>query len=409
MKITAQSTNNSKPENNHIESDLQQLQNKYRFFNLSEIRACEIGRTKGCVYACIVKQQFIYVGITENTLTQRILEHLRHPKTKFTRMINGLNEEDVLWTLLEHLPFFLENSRRLYREDLGEAEKRWIRELGAFNTSYGLNETAGGKGTAEIKRSEEWIKNTKKRKKEIYSDAKKREMQSRANAEAHRLNPNIAAEHSLKQKDRYNGSNATTERQKVSEGMKTYLTDPDNLAQHAWDRGARPFIAINAKGIQGFFLNKNECARKLGFSSSSHISKSLKNPGKTHKGNLFVEVGMGMTYEKILEVSLGYSSHNFEEKSTDYDRFLKEAWEQGERPFVVVQEGSILGAFLSRHVCAEQLKIDINSILNWEIREALSFEDSSFIPIGIGLTTQEILSSEQQSRKLVGFKISINL
>lgn len=391
MKATRASATNSGPDDNHIQSHLSQLQVKYKFLTLTEIRRRDTGRTRGCVYACIVKQRFIYVGITENTLTQRILEHLRHPKTRFTRMINGLREEDVLWTLLEHHPFSSENSKRIYREDLGEAERKWIRELGAFNTDYGLNETAGGKGTTEIKRSEEWIEKTKIRKRELYSDVEKRKMQSRANAEAHRLNPNISAEHSIKQKERYNGSNAEAERQKVSEGMKAYLNDTKNLAQHAWDRGARPFIAINSKGLQGFFLNKNECARKLGFSSSSHISKSLKNPGKTHKGNLFIEVGMGMTYEKILEISLGYSGDLVQEKSAEYDRVLKDAWDQGERPFVVVKAGYISGVFLSRFLCAEQLEIDVDTMRNWDIKETLVIDNLSFVPAGIGLTTQEIL------------------
>jgi hypothetical protein len=377
------------------EEAIKVIREQFAFQTATQIRSCDTGRTKGCVYACIVKEKYLYVGITENTLTQRILEHLRHPKTRFTRMIGDLAEHEVLWAVLEHHPFTPGSSKRVYREDLGEAEKCWIKRWQTFNTDHGLNETAGGKGTQEVKRSEEWITSTVELKKKLYSDPQRRQLQSQANKEAHRLNPNIAAEHSRIQKARYNGKNADIERQKVSKGVKSYLSDANNLAQHAWDRGARPFAVINTKGIQGVFLNRNECARKFRFSSSSHISKSLKNPGKTYLGYSFINIGLGMTYEEILEKVIDphtiKSTADPSNEVTDIEPLIKTAWRNGARPFVVVIDHKFCGAFLDKDAYKRKLQVESPLFDQWGNEEILRFDDSVLVPIGLGLTTEEIL------------------
>ena len=72
---------------------------------------------------------------------------------------------------------------------------------------------------------------------------------------------------------------------------------------------------------------------------------------------------------------------------------LKNAWAQGDRPFVVVKESVFLGMFLSKVVCAEILGSDLRAIQDWDLGERLAIGDLLLIPIGLGLTIEEILSS----------------
>jgi len=162
--------------------NIQDLRSQYRFQTKTEVRSLETGRTRGGVYICIVKNRFVYVGITENTLTERILEHLRHPKMRFTRLVNKLEEQDVLWALAERVEFKEGQSRSLYREDLCEAEKCWITRVGAYGTEHGLNETSGGKVTTDVIRSAEWIEETRQRKRNLYKNADQRHKQCAAKA-----------------------------------------------------------------------------------------------------------------------------------------------------------------------------------------------------------------------------------
>jgi hypothetical protein len=373
---------------------IQDLRSQFRFQTKTEVRSSETGRTRGGVYICIVQNRFVYVGITENTLTQRILEHLRHPKTRFTRLVNKLKEHDVLWALVERVEFKEGQSRSLYREDLGEAEKCWIKRVGAYGTEHGLNETSGGKGTTDIIRSAEWIEETRQRKRNLYKNTDQRRKQSAANAEAHRLNPRIAEEHSLRQKERYNGIGSDEERERVSEGMKSFLKSPTNLAQHAWDRGGRPFVMIGRSGLRGAFLNNSECARILEFSSSSHISKCLKNPGKAHKGNIAIKTGLGMLHEEILELALSgdYNINNPLAQGYFNDEEQMRAWQKGGRPFILANTEEIIGVFLDIE-CAERktgAKVDQTAI-----REGRHWISDHFIGIPVlnGVTTEDAMNA----------------
>jgi hypothetical protein len=369
------------------------LKSQFQFQTKTEVRSTEAGRIKGGVYICIVQHRFIYVGITENTLTQRILEHLRHPKTRFTRLINKLEEQDVLWALVERLPLKEGQSRSLYREDLGEAERCWIKRVGAYGTEHGLNETSGGKGTTDIIRSAEWIEKTRERKHNLYKSAEQRRKQSAANAEAHRLNPKIAEEHSLRQKERYNGVGSGTERARVSEGMKSFLKIPTNLAQHSWDRGGRPFAIIGRSGLRGAFLNNSECARLLDFSSSSHVSKCLKNPGKAHKGNIAIKIGLGMLHEEILELAVSgdYDINNPLARGYSNDEQQIQAWQKGGRPFILANTDEIIGIFLDVECAERKTGVKVDEIALKEGRHWIC-DHCIGIPVLNGITTEDAMT-----------------
>ena len=346
------------------------------------------------MYICIVQNRFVYIGITENTFTQRILEHLRHPKTRFTRLINKLDEHDVLWALVERLPLKEGQSRRLYKEDLGEAERFWIKSVGAYGTEHGLNETSGGRGTTDIIRSAEWIEATRERKFNLYKSTEERSKQSVANAEAHRLNPKIAEEHSLRQKEKYNGTLGDKERSRVSEGMKSFLKTPTNLAQHSWDRGGRPFTIIGRNGLRGAFLNNSECARLLEFSSSSHVSKCLKNPGKTHKGNIAIKIGLGMLYEEILELAVigEYGMNNPLAHGYFNDEKQVDAWQKGGRPFILANTEEIIGIFLDVEFAQSKTGAQIDEIALREGRHWIC-DQCIGIPVMNGITTNDAMKA----------------
>lgn len=275
------------------------LLSKYKFRSLTDLRSSSVGRLRGCVYVCLVQGKYLYVGITENTLVTRVLEHLRHPKTLFTRKIHDLPEQEVLWTSVEQHEFIIGYSKAIYREDLAEAERRWIARLQTFGTPHGLNETSGGKGTRDMQRSDEWKQENRDAKRKLYSDPEKRRQQSIANSEAHRLNPNLASEHSQKQFERYNGKNALIERQKVSIGMKQHLADQERLADHSWRRGSRPFVVVDHSGLRGVFLSASECARRLGMTNSK-IGQALSGSRTGHKGCVFIYIGLGKTLDELM-------------------------------------------------------------------------------------------------------------
>lgn len=373
------------------------LQNRFQFQTKTEIRSTGAGRKKGGVYICIVQQKFIYVGITENTLTQRILEHLRHPKTRFTKLINELDERDVLWALVEILPFNKGQSRSLYREDLGEAERVWIKSVGAYGTEHGLNETSGGKGTTDVIRSEEWIEQTRERKRNLYKDEEQRRKQSVANKEAHRLNPKIAEEHSLRQKERFNGAEGNKERERVSEGMKSFLKSPINLAQHSWDRGGRPFVMVGKDGLRGAFLNNAECARLLEFSSSSHVSRCLKNPGKAHKGNIAIKIGLGMLYEEVLELAISgnYDINNPLAQGYFNDEQQVQAWERGGRPFILANAEKVIGIFLDIEYAYRKTGVKVDEIA---LRDGRHWIHDHYvgIPVLNGITKEKTIKAANE-------------
>lgn len=272
---------------------IEKLLEDHNFLSFKEIRSSQTGREKGNVYLCIIRDKFIYVGVTQNNLTQRILEHKRHPKTKFSRLLAECNDAEINWAIVE---------KHTSRDELSKAEKTWIARVGAFGTEHGLNETSGGTGTSEYTHSQESNAANSQRKKEYFADPKNRKKLSLANAEAHNLNPQIALEHSLNMKQKFNGAEGKIAREKVAIGMQNYLKETDNLESHSWDRGARPFVVVSKDGIQGFFLSLNECSRKLDM-NSSHISSVLSGRRKSHKGNVFIYIKLGMTTYEILKIA----------------------------------------------------------------------------------------------------------
>lgn len=279
--------------------NINQLLQAFHFSNLQGIRSDGRGRTKGCVYACIIGKKYIYVGITENSLTQRILEHRRHPTTKFSRLLGASKEEDILWGILEVYPNKHDKPNSLYKEELGNLEKKWIKKLGSFSSKFGLNSTTGGKGTEDYTLSPESIHNMTKRQKKRFEDPAERRKTSIASRDAHRLNPKIAEEHSQFMTDRFNGSDAEREREKVAEGMRKHLSTLKNREIHSWKRGSRPFVVVSRSGIQGFFLSSRECARALNMLNEK-IGMALSGKRNSHKGCVFILIGLGMTHEEIM-------------------------------------------------------------------------------------------------------------
>ena len=272
---------------------IEELLKIHKFLTFKEIRSSQIGREKGCVYLCIVRNKYIYVGVTQNSLTQRIHEHRRHPKTKFSRLLAKCSEGENIWTIVE---------KHTSRDELSKAERKWISRVGAFETVHGLNETSGGTGTSEYTHSKESNDANRKRKKEYFADPINRKKISFANTEAHILNPQIALEHSRRMKQKFNGENGKIAREKVGKGMQNYLKETDNLERHSWAHGARPFVVVSEDGIRGFFLTLSECAKKLDM-HSGHISNVLSGRRKSHKRNVFIYIRLGMTTNEILKIA----------------------------------------------------------------------------------------------------------
>jgi hypothetical protein len=108
-------------------------------------------------------------------------------------------------------------------------------------------------------------------------------MQSLANKRAHEEYPEQAIDHSKFMGERYKDK---SEREKTADGMRKYLSDPDNRRKHSVQRGAKPFLVYKDGKLIGEWLTQRECARDLNL-NYSHINRCLYGKRSSHGGYTF--------------------------------------------------------------------------------------------------------------------------
>ena len=230
----------------------------------------------GIVYKATSPSGKSYIGITQQTLQTRKLEHLRRSKSGSTKAfhnaIRKYGEENIKWEVIDKVDTW---------EKLEEIEMLYIQKFDTYRNGY--NMTLGGDGTIGYKYSEEQVEANRKRRKEYFKNPKNIEKQSKANLLAHQRNPNQAKEHSKFQKKRFEDEK---EREKVAEGMRKYLSEEERLRIHSIERGAKPFQVYKDGELIGEWLTQNQCARDLGV-NVSHLNHCLHGKRKQHKGYIF--------------------------------------------------------------------------------------------------------------------------
>ena len=233
--------------------------------------------TAGIVYLISFPNGKNYVGITTTSFDERKASHISHMNTSNLAVHGALKKY-----------FGQENWKIVAKgdswEELTKLEVKFIQKYNSYIDDNGYNLTLGGDGASGYKLSDEQKLMHSKLKKKYFSNDENRLKQSKATRLVHQNKPHLAQEHSAFSKQRFTDKK---ERGKVSEGMKNYLSEKENLRVHSIQRGAKPFLVTKKGGkIVGEWLTQNSCARDLNL-NVGHINKCLHGKRKTHKGYTF--------------------------------------------------------------------------------------------------------------------------
>jgi len=231
---------------------------------------------KGLVYKATSPSGKVYIGITITPLKERIRLHLREvdrgSHRPFHNAIRKYGSENIHWEIIDTATSW---------KELCELEKKYIAEHDSKNNGY--NMTLGGEGTHGITHSLEWRAADSVRRKAYFSNPDNRHKQSIANKVAHAENPDQAKQHARFMKERFT---EPEEKDKIADGMRRFLSDPDNRAAHSIQRGAKPFIVCKDGEVVGEWLTQWQCARDLGL-DVSHINACLHGSRRSHRGFTF--------------------------------------------------------------------------------------------------------------------------
>jgi group I intron endonuclease len=233
--------------------------------------------TKGVVYLISFPNGKYYVGITTTSFEERKRSHISHRNT------SNLAVHQALKT------FFGQETWKVIAkgdswEELTKLEVELIEKYQSYIFKNGYNLTLGGGGTVGYEHDDESKQKNSERKTQYFSNEENRIKHSEATKRAYLNNPKQAMQHSDFSKKRFTDEN---EREKVAEGMRTYLSDEENLRTHCIQRGAKPFFVQTKEGKYiGEWLNQSGCARELNL-NKGHINRCLHGKRKSHKGYTF--------------------------------------------------------------------------------------------------------------------------
>lgn len=233
--------------------------------------------TAGVVYLISFPNKKNYVGITTTSFEERKKNHLSHANTSNLAVHNAISKygKKVNWKVIDEADNW---------SDLIKLEVKYIKKFDSYIDNNGYNLTKGGDGTTGYKHSEEENLRNSRRKTQYFKNPKNRKKQSKANTIAHYKNPNLAKNHSEFQTKRFKDE---SERDKVAEGMRKYLSKKENLERHSRVRGGKEFYVLDLDdNIVAEYLIQAECAREMKLQTSK-ISNCLKGKRKTHGGFKF--------------------------------------------------------------------------------------------------------------------------
>jgi group I intron endonuclease len=246
--------------------------------------SCVLGRpnrkdTSGVIYLIKFPNGKKYIGITASSFEERKKSHLSHRKSSNLPVHQALNVfyGEEAWEVID------------YGDDWDELVRKeifYITKYQSYIENNGYNLTLGGDGGVGYKHTVEQKEKNSVAKKQYFSSEENRKKQSKLNLLAHRENPQLAQQHSAFQKKRFE---SFVEREKVSDGVKRYLSDRSNLEKHAVERGAKPFqvFLVSSNEYVGEWLIQRECARDLSLDVGK-INGCLKGSRLSHKGYRFI-------------------------------------------------------------------------------------------------------------------------
>lgn len=233
--------------------------------------------TKGIVYLISFPNNKYYVGITSTSFEERKRNHLSHANTSNLAVHNAIVKygKKVKWEVIDKADNW---------DDLTDLEIKFIKEYNSYIDDNGYNLTRGGDGTVGYKHSKEDNLRNSNRRTKYFADPANKAKQSEANKLAHKNNPQQAKNHSEFQKKRFQDD---SERERVAEGMKKYLSKKENLERHSRVRGGKEFYVLDLDDkVVAEYLIQAECAREMKLQTSK-INNCLKGKRKTHRGFKF--------------------------------------------------------------------------------------------------------------------------
>ena len=233
--------------------------------------------TSGIIYSITFPNGKRYIGLTATSFEERKQSHISHRFSSNLPVHNALEAHygKETWEIVD---------TAINWDELVELEKKYITEYQTHISQNGYNLTLGGDGTVGYNHSEEQKRKNSKAKQRYFSDVKNRQKQSEVTKKAHQNNPEQAKNHAILQKQRY--SNPAERKSRASE-MVAYLSDEDNLRNHAIQRGAKEFLVFDKTGtLIGEWLTIAQCARDLSL-QNGHICHCLKGRRKSHGGYFF--------------------------------------------------------------------------------------------------------------------------
>jgi len=234
--------------------------------------------TSGIVYLITFPNSKKYVGITTTSFKERKQSHISHRNTSGLAVHAALKKfyGSETWEIIGKADSW---------EDLTELEIKLIEHHKSHISENGYNLTRGGDGAVGFEHSDQQRQRNSDAKTRYFESTENRRKHSESTRRAHRANPGQAADHSKFSKERFTDPK---EREKVADGMRSFLSDKDNLELHSIQRGAKPFSVFKVTGeFVGDFFTQHECARELDL-YVSHINNCLHGRRKSHKGYRFV-------------------------------------------------------------------------------------------------------------------------
>jgi group I intron endonuclease len=233
--------------------------------------------TAGIVYMISFPNGKNYIGITSTSFEERKRNHLSHMNSSNLPVHNAIKKfkDSLKWQIIDSAKNW---------EDLTSLEMKYIKKYDSYINNNGYNLTLGGDGTVGYKHSDEQKRKNSITRTKYFESSKNRKKQSKANTIAHYKNPNLAKKHSEFQTKRFQNK---SERDRVADGMRKYLSKKENLERHSRVRGGKEFYVLDLEdNVIAEYLIQAECAREMKLQTSK-INNCLKGKRKTHGGFKF--------------------------------------------------------------------------------------------------------------------------
>lgn len=221
------------------------------------------------VYKAISPSNKLYIGITKNTLKERIYAHKTQAKKgRKTPFYDAMRKykDKLIWEIIE-----IVNS--LSKAE--EKEKYYISLYNTIDRTKGYNLSPGGMAGSIM--SEEGKKVWKEKMRKHYDDPEYIKMMSEKKKESLNSDPNSSEKQSSHTKKYY--ENKDNYKKHIEHLKKLHLNEEYTI-KRAKSMGGKPFICVETGERFEYLM---QAAKKFGTTCKDSIYKVLKGKRKTYK------------------------------------------------------------------------------------------------------------------------------